>query len=142
MMHETDYDKSVLNVLGVAVEILKEDSDPENGHTVSYLECEAGLGIPMHRHKEVEGFYVLEGELTLYEESQEVKLTQGQFHQVASNKPHRFANNSAGLAKFLNFSIPSGHAKFFREADVLTRSGNLTPETAAEVCRSNGIELV
>lgn len=131
-----------LNVFGVGVTILMEKDGAEEGHTVTCIECNPGTGAPLHRHPEREAFYVLDGEVILEVEGLEHTLHRGQFMQVESLVTHRFMNRGKERATMLNVSIPSGHAKFFRDADALFRSRQFTPEKALAVSLANGIEIL
>lgn len=131
-----------LNVFGVGVTILMERDCEKEGHTVTCLECDPGTGAPLHRHKEREAFYVVGGEVILEVAGREYKLHGGEFSQVESLVPHRFMNRGKERAIILNVSMPSGHAKFFREANALYRANQFTPEAAAVVSAANGIEIL
>ncbi|MCD8483127.1 MAG: cupin domain-containing protein [Verrucomicrobia bacterium] len=140
--NETKIQGAQMNVFGVGVTLLMENEGSESGFTVSCLTCAPGTGAPLHRHVEREAFYVLEGQIILEVNGGEYALMRGDFFQVDSHLPHRFTNQSDKDATVLNFSIPAGHSKFFREADALYQLNQFTREKALEVCKSNGIEIL
>ena len=76
-----------------------------------------GGGPPPHFHtREVESFYVLEGEIEFYVDGETVKGTPGKFIQVSTGTVHSFKNVSSGPAKMLILVVPSGLEKLFEEA--------------------------
>jgi mannose-6-phosphate isomerase-like protein (cupin superfamily) len=72
---------------------------------------------PPHIHEhEGEGFFVLEGEITLYTTAGEQVLVPGQGAHVPAGEPHTFRVTSAGPARTLCVSAPAGFAQFVRAA--------------------------
>lgn len=111
-------------------------------HSAARLVCPPGLGAPPHRHVEAETFHVVRGTRTVHADGARHELHPGDLIHVRPWVVHHFGNGTAEPVEFLAFGAPAGHERFFADADALARSGRFNPETAAEVCRRHGIELV
>ena len=76
----------------------------------------AGHQPPPHvHHREDEGFYVLDGELTLYTPDDELVLRPGAFFNAPRGVPHTFRVSEPGPARWLVTSAPAGFEAFVRE---------------------------
>jgi mannose-6-phosphate isomerase-like protein (cupin superfamily) len=90
------------------------DSDGRFGLVESV--APAGHQPPPHvHHEDDEGFYVLEGELTLYVGDEETVLEPGRFLNAPSGVPHTFRVSSAAGARWLVTSAPAKFDAFVRE---------------------------
>ena len=58
-------------------------------------------------HEHSDGFYVLEGELTIEVADQTVRAGPGWFVMAPPGVVHTFRNDSSGEARFLNMHVPS-----------------------------------
>ena len=68
-----------------------------------------GTGPPPHVHsQEEEGFYVLEGEVTLWVGDERIAATPGTFANTPVGTLHSFKNESHGPAKLLVSVAPAG----------------------------------
>ncbi len=75
-----------------------------------------GGGPPPHLHRnEEEGFYVIEGRVTVYAEGAEVDAGPGSFVHLPRNSKHWFRNNTDQRAKMLILVAPGGMEGMFRE---------------------------
>ena len=87
----------------------------QNGGRYALVEVTGPPGDqpPPHVHRtDDEGFYVLEGELTLYTPDAEVVLGPGQFFNAAHGVPHTYRVTSAGPARWLAAASPAGFEEF------------------------------
>ena len=94
-------------------------SPEETGDDYTLIEGLAPSGHmpPLHVHDFYgEGFFVLEGEVTVYTTAGEQVLLPGQGAHVPAGEPHTFRVTSEGPARMLCISAPGGLARFFREA--------------------------
>ena len=75
-----------------------------------------GNGTPLHIHREhSDGYYVLEGTLTVTVDGEDRDVGAGDFALVPPGVPHRFGNSSGAPVRFLNVHAPSGRfADFLR----------------------------
>ena len=110
-----------------------------------------GAGPPPHAHsREIEGIYVLEGELTFYVEDKSLKLGPGCFINLPKGVVHSFKNQGTARARMLDLIVPSGMENFIREtghavADCSARPFPVTREDIERVIAvapKYGIEIV
>lgn len=135
-------EKPVLDVFGVQVRVLVGGGESGGACSIARLTCPKGTGAPPHRHAHAENFYVVRGVLTVQRDEKTLQLLPGQLVHVAPGRVHAFQNAGDEEVEFLAMATPAGHELFFRDADALARSGQFTPENAAALCQSHGIELV
>ena len=86
-----------------------------------------GESVPLHRHPEdMESFYVLEGEITLYVGDRPgVLAPAGSFAHVPGGTVHGFRVES-DEARYLILTTPR-HGEFYRAITRASREGNLQP---------------
>jgi mannose-6-phosphate isomerase-like protein (cupin superfamily) len=97
-----------------------------------------GGGPPPHVHsREVEGFYILEGEITITIDGERVVAKPGMFANMPIGTPHSFRNESGQPARMLISVAPAGLEKMFFEVGVLLAEGATTalPPTREEIDR-------
>jgi quercetin dioxygenase-like cupin family protein len=97
-----------------------------------------GGGPPPHVHsREEEGFYILEGEITLTISGERIVATAGMFANMPIGTPHSFKNESGNPARMLIFLAPAGLEKMFFEVGVPLPPGATTaaPPTKEEIER-------
>jgi quercetin dioxygenase-like cupin family protein len=95
-----------------------------------------GGGPPPHVHtREVEGFYVLEGEITFTIDGERVVATAGMSANMPVGTPHSFKNESNKPAKMLITVAPAGLEKLFFEVGAAVPRGAITapPPTPEEI---------
>jgi quercetin dioxygenase-like cupin family protein len=95
-----------------------------------------GGGPPPHVHsREEEGFYVLEGEITLTVNGERVVAAAGTFANMPVGTPHSFKNESSQPARMLISIAPAGLEKMFFEFGVPLPEGSTTalPPTKDEI---------
>ena len=97
-----------------------------------------GGGPPPHVHsREEEGFYILEGEITITINGERVVATAGMFANMPVGTPHSFKNESDRPAKMLLSVAPAGLEEMFFEVGVPLAEGATTaqPPTKDEIER-------
>src|SRR5476651_1929997 len=95
-----------------------------------------GGGPPPHVHsREEEGFYILEGEITITIGDKRIVATAGMFANMPVGTPHSFKNESSKPAKMLISVAPAGLEKMFFECGVPVAQGATTaaPPTTEEI---------
>src|ERR1700676_3488265 len=95
-----------------------------------------GGGPPPHVHsREEEGFYILEGEITVQVGEERIVATAGMFANMPVGTPHSFKNESSQPARMLISVAPAGLEKMFFEFGVPVAEGATTapPPTKAEI---------
>lgn len=107
-----------------------------------------GTSVPLHRHPDdVESFYVLEGEVTLFVADQAgTRLGPGAFAHVPGGVVHGFRIESEA-ARYLILTTPR-HGEFYRAITLPSREGGLPPLESVDgsqieqACRDYGVEFV
>src|SRR5580704_10033239 len=114
-------------------------SDDTNG---KYSMWEAvvppGGGPPPHVHsREEEGFYILDGEITLHVGDGRIVVTAGMFANMPVGTLHSFKNESGKPARMLISIAPAGLEQMFFEVGVPVAQGATTaaPSTQEEIER-------
>src|SRR6478735_5630717 len=95
-----------------------------------------GGGSPPHVHsREEEGFYILEGEITLQAGDERIVATAGMFFNMPIGLPHSFKNESSKLAKMLILVAPAGLENMFIEVGLPLAEGSTSalPPTQEEI---------
>jgi mannose-6-phosphate isomerase-like protein (cupin superfamily) len=95
-----------------------------------------GGGPPPHVHsREEEGFYILEGEITLTIGDKRLVASAGMFANMPVGTPHSFKNESSKPAKMLISVAPAGLEKMFFEVGQCVPAGATTapPPTKEEI---------
>jgi quercetin dioxygenase-like cupin family protein len=140
--------------LGVSLATIKATGKETGGHytIVEVLEPE-GEEAPLHvHHREDEGFWVLEGELTFEVGDQTIKAGPGSFVFGPKDVPHRYTVDS-GPARLLFVLSPAGFEEFIyatsepAEELTLPRPPEGPPDEAemeqlAALARQYGAELL
>jgi len=86
-----------------------------------------GGGPPPHVHsREEEGFYVLDGEITLFIGDQRLIASAGMFANMPVGTPHSFKNEGGKPAKMPISVAPAGLEKMFFEVGVPVPPGATT----------------
>ena len=80
---------------------------------------------PHVHHDDDEGFYVVEGEITVYAGADEVVLGPGDFLNAPRGVPHTFRVTSPGRARMLVTSAPARFDAFVRDLGEPTTSAEL-----------------
>ena len=126
--------------LDARVRVLASGDDTEGAFgLVDMLEVPAGSMPPLHVHRDHdEGFYVLDGEVTLLLPGQEVTLRRGDFFLAPRGVPHTY-RVGATHARWLVTSTPAAFERF-----VIAVSELETPDPAVlgDVAAAHGIDIL
>ncbi|MGE0155126.1 MAG: cupin domain-containing protein [Reyranellaceae bacterium] len=127
-----------LAVLGAPM-LIKSDG-AANGVFVAEHIVEPGQGVPLHVHeRDEEMFYILEGELTLEDETGERRAGAGCFVSLPPGVPHAFRNAGAEDARFLVITCPGlAAAEMFRHLD---RAGSPPPQEIGAIAAQYGVRM-
>lgn len=128
------------NFLGARARIVA-DGDSTDGRlgVVDMLEIPAGDMPPLHvHHSSDEGFYVLDGEITLYMPGVERTLAAGEFFLAPRAVPHAYRVGDQAC-RVLVTSLPSGFECFVAEVSKL---GAPDPELLTALAAEHGIEIL
>lgn len=132
----------VLDVFGVRVTLLAGALETGGACSVAWISCDPGPGAPPHRHLETERFHVIRGRLTVMAGGEETHLAPGDSIVIGPWTVHAFSNTTDEVVEFVAIGSPAGHDAFFRDADELARSGRFNPDSAREMSRKHGIEVL
>lgn len=98
--------------------LVRDLSDGSAPYAVLELTAPAGSQPPPHiHHHEDEGFFVLEGDITVFTPQGATHLAPGGFVNGPRGVPHTYRAGEAG-ARMLVISAPRGFADFVRELGV------------------------
>jgi hypothetical protein len=94
---------------------------------------------PLHvHHAHDEGFYLLEGELTLYTPGEQVDLAAGEFVLAPRGVPHTYRVGEAP-ARWLVTSSPAGFERFVA---AVSASATADPAELGRLAAEHGIEIL
>jgi quercetin dioxygenase-like cupin family protein len=123
-------------VVGDVYRFLATSEDTNGKYALWEALVPPGGGPPPHVHsREEEGFYVLEGEITITINGERVVATAGMFANMPVGTPHSFKNESNKAARMLISVAPAGLEKMFMEVGVPLAEGATTalPPTKDEI---------
>jgi len=137
-------------VVGDVYRFLATGEDTNGKYAMWEAIVPPGGGPPPHVHsREEEGFYILEGEITLTVNGERIVATAGTFANMPVGTPHSFKNESDRPAKMLLSVAPAGLEQMFFEVGVPLAEGATTAlpptkdeiETLLTVAPKYGIEI-
>lgn len=106
--------------------------DTREAFTLIEAELPAGEGPPPHiHHNEDEGFYVLEGEVSITCGEQTWTAVPGSFAMLPRGVPHSFTVSPAGNARMLQITSPAQFERF--AAEMGEPANTMTMPTPAEI---------
>jgi quercetin dioxygenase-like cupin family protein len=123
-------------IVGDVYRFLATGEDTNGTYALMEAIVPPGGGPPPHVHsREEEGFYVLEGEVTLVIDGKPLVATAGMFANLPVGIPHSFKNESSRPAKMLISLAPAGPEQMFFEFGVPLAEGATTtlPPTKEEI---------
>jgi mannose-6-phosphate isomerase-like protein (cupin superfamily) len=133
---------------GMLAEVKASAADTGGMYTLLEITAPPGLQTPLHVHyRDDEGFYVLEGSVTIEVGDQTVELTAGQHAFGPRNIPHRFTVGPDG-AHMIWVLTPGGFDDFVDEVSVPADTPTVPPasvappEDAAEIVLRHNMELL
>ena len=133
---------------GMLAEVKASAVETGGQYTLLEITAPAGLQTPLHVHyREDEGFYVLEGSVTIEVGDETVEVGAGEHAYGPRDIPHRFTVGPDG-AHMIWVLAPSGFEDFVAEvsapaeAPTVQPASVLPPEDAAEIVLRHGMELL
>jgi mannose-6-phosphate isomerase-like protein (cupin superfamily) len=133
---------------GMLAEVKASAADTGGMYTLVEITAPPGLQSPLHVHyREDEGFYVVDGTVTIEVGEQTVELGAGQHAFGPRDIPHRFTAGRDG-AHMIWVLTPSGFEDFIEEvstpaeAPTVPPPSVVPPENAAEIVLCHGMELL
>jgi quercetin dioxygenase-like cupin family protein len=132
----TPVEGRTIAVVGDVYRFLATGDDTNGKYAVWEAIVPPGGGPPPHVHsREEEGFYILEGEITLQIDGERIVATAGMFANMPVGTPHSFKNESNKPARMLISVAPAGLEQMFFEVGVPVPQGATTavPPTKEEI---------
>ena len=133
---------------GMLAEVKASAADTGGMYTLLEITAPPGLQTPLHVHyRDDEGFYVLDGSVTIEVGDQTVELGPGQHAFGPRNIPHRFTVGPDG-AHMIWILTPGGFDDFVDEVSVPADTPTVPPasvappEDAAEIVLRHGMEML
>lgn len=133
---------------GMLAEVKASAADTAGQYSLLEITAPAGLQTPLHIHyDEDEGFYVLEGSVTILVGDETVELGPGQHAFGPRDVRHKFIVGPDG-ARMLWVLTPGGFEDFVADVSVPAETPTvppasvLPPENAAEIVLRHGKELL
>lgn len=125
-------------VVGDVYRFLATGDDTNGKYALIDALVPPGGGPPPHVHsREEEGFYILEGKITLTVNGEKIEATTGTFANIPVGTPHSFKNESGQMARMLISVAPAGLEQMFFEVGLPLADGATTasPPTKDEIER-------
>src|SRR5271155_3593385 len=120
-------------VVGDVYRLLATGDDTNGKYALWEALVGPGGGPPPHVHsREEEGFYILEGEITLTVDGQKSVATVGMFANLPIGSTHSFKNETDRQAKMLISVAPAGLEQMFFEVGVPVAQGATTAAPPAK----------
>ncbi len=133
---------------GMLAEVKASSADTGGQYTLVEITAPAGFVSPLHVHyRDDEGFYVLEGSVTIVVGDETVELAPGQHAYGPRDVPHQFIVGDNG-AKMLWVLAPGGFDDFIEDVSVPAEAPTVPPASvtppanAAEIVLKHGMELL
>jgi mannose-6-phosphate isomerase-like protein (cupin superfamily) len=133
---------------GMLAQVKASAADTAGQYTLIEITAPPGLETPLHVHyTEDEGFYVLEGSVTIMVGDETVELASGQHAFGPRDVPHKFTVGPDG-AQMIWVLSPGGFEDFIEDVTVPAETPTVPPpsvvppENAAEIVRQHGMELL
>ena len=133
---------------GLLAEVKASAADTGGRYTLVEITAPAGLEAPLHvHHREDEGFYVLEGSLTVQVGEDIVELSAGEHAFGPRDVPHRFTVGPDGV-RMIWVLTPGGFENLIEDVSVPAEAPTVPPpsvvppENVAEIVRRHGNEVL
>lgn len=132
-----------IQVLSDQLRLLLRSADSPAQMSAMVVDVPPGGFVPPHRHgKEEEGYFVLDGELTLTIADHTRTLVAGDFGHVPPRTVHAYANQSSAPVRFLAWTVGGPIDQFF---EAMSQRVKRMPEDApamAEITARFGVQMV
>jgi quercetin dioxygenase-like cupin family protein len=107
-------DTPAIQVLADQLRLLLRSADSPSRMSVMVVDVPPGGGVPPHSHDtEEEGYFVLQGELTLTVGAQTRSLGAGDFGHVPPRTVHGYMNRAQEPVRFLAWTVGGPIDEFF-----------------------------
>lgn len=134
-------DGDLFDVVGDRVRLLAGGAGTNSKYGLFEAIIGPGGGPPPHSHsREEEGFYILEGEITIHVDGQTIIGRPGSFVNLPQGSVHCFRNETDRVARMLVFVAPGGFEEWFREIGVPVTHRSAPTEPVTEEHKNRAAE--
>lgn len=134
-------DGDLFDVAGDRVRLLADGSGTDSKYGLLEAIIPPGGGPPPHSHtREEEGFYILDGEITVHVDGQTIIGRTGSFVNLPKGSVHCFCNDTDRVARMLVVVAPGGFEHWFREIGVPVAHRDVPTEPVTEEHKSRALE--
>ena len=131
-----------IQVLSDQLRLLMRSSDSPFQMSAMVVDVPPGGFVPPHTHaKEEEGYFVLDGELTLTIGDQSRALRPGDFGHVAPRTVHGYANAGTAPVRFLAWTVGGPIDRFFEAMSERVKEMPRDAGAMAEITARFGVEM-
>lgn len=131
-----------IQVLSDQLRMLMRSADSPFQMSAMVVDVPPGGFVPPHAHgKEEEGYFVLEGALTLTIGDQSRTLTPGDFGHVPPRTVHAYANTAAAPVRFLAWTVGGPLDRFFEAMSERVKEMPRDAGAMAEITARFGVEM-
>lgn len=131
-----------IRVLDDELRLLLRSSASPNRMSAMHVEVAPGAGVPPHTHRsEEEGYFVLEGTLSLTLGEAEHRLEPGGFAHVPAGVVHGYRNAEAHPVRFLAWTVGGPIDEFFLELSERVRSMPADAPAMMEIMDRYGVTM-
>ena len=100
-----------------------------------------GISVPLHKHDDVESFYILEGEVSFFlNDEPGVRAIAGAFVHIPEGTVHGFRIESETV-RYLILTTPH-HAEFYRAITLPSTEAIVDDAVIGKACQEYGVEFV
>jgi len=100
-----------------------------------------GISVPLHKHNDIESFYVLEGEVSFFlNDEPGVRVIAGAFVHIPEGTVHGFRIESEAV-RYLILTTPH-HAEFYRAITLPSTESTVDDAVIGKACQEYGVEFV
>lgn len=131
-----------IQVLSDQLRLLMRSADSPFQMSAMLVEVPPGGFVPPHTHSnEEEGYFVLEGALTLSIGDQSRTLEPGEFGHVPPRTLHGYANAAAAAVRFLAWAVGGPIDRFFEAMSERVKEMPRDADAMAEIAARFGVAM-
>lgn len=132
-----------IQVLSDQLRLLLRSAESPSRMSVMVVDVPPGGFVPPHRHaNEEEGYFVLDGVLSLTIADETRTLAAGDFGHVPPRTVHAYANPGAAQVRFLAWTVGGPIDQFFEAMSQHVRQMPQDAAAMAEITARFGVEMV
>lgn len=132
-----------IQVLSDQLRLLLRSAESPSRMSVMVVDVPPGGFVPPHRHaSEEEGYFVLDGALSLTIADETRTLVAGDFGHVPPRTVHAYANTGTAQVRFLAWTVGGPIDQFFEAMSQHVRQMPQDAPAMAEITARFGVEMV